>query len=149
MPSSWTQNYYHAVFSTKQRVESISPAIRVRLYPFLGGILKDLRCIPIAINGAADHVHVLTRYPPDLAHADMLRHIKQRSSEWVHDTFPTSRKFAWQKGYGGFTVSKSGVDKAADYIRRQDEHHQRLNSLEEFKKLLKAHDVEFDPKYLE
>lgn len=149
MPSSWTQNFYHAVFSTKKRVETISPKVEERLYPFMGGILKDLRAVPIAINGTADHVHVLTRYPPDLAHADMLLHIKKRSSEWIHDTFEGMGGFAWQKGYGGFTVSKSGVDKAADYIRRQKEHHSSVSSLEEFKELLRLHDIEYDAEYLD
>src|SRR5262245_64781933 len=83
MPSSWTQNLYHAVFSTKHRTATITPEVEERLYPFMGGILKDLKCTPIAINGTSDHVHLLTRYPSDLAHADMLRHVKKRSSEWV------------------------------------------------------------------
>ncbi len=149
MPSSWTQNIYHAVFSTKHRVEIITPEVEERLYPFVGGILKDLRCIPIAINGMADHLHFLAIYPSDLSHADMLRHVKKRSSEWLHGTFPKLREFSWQEGYGGFTVSKSLTDEVAEYIRGQKEHHKRFDSLSEFKELLKRHGIEFDPKYLE
>ncbi|MBM4109054.1 MAG: hypothetical protein FJ255_09655 [Phycisphaerae bacterium] len=74
MPASWTQNIYHAVFSTKRREPTITPEVEERLHPFVGGILKDLRCIPVAINGTADHLHLLTIYPSDLSHADMLRH---------------------------------------------------------------------------
>jgi REP element-mobilizing transposase RayT len=149
MPSSWTQNIYHAVFSTKRRVEIITPDIEDRLYPFVGGILKDLRCVPIAINGTADHLHLLTIYPSDLSHADMLRHVKKRSSEWIHDTFAEQRNFAWQEGYGGFTVSKSVMDEVAGYIRDQKEHHKRFDSLSEFKEMLKRHGIQWDPKYLE
>jgi putative transposase len=152
MPSSWTQNIYHAVFSTKHRVRIITPALEERLHPFIGGILKDLRCVPIAINGADDHLHVLTRYPSDLSNADMLRHIKKRSSEWIHDTFPDTpdlREFAWQEGYGGFTVSKSALDEVAAYIRTQKEHHARFDSLTEFKELLRRNDIEYDSTYLE
>ena len=149
MPSSWTQNIYHAVFSTKHRAPTITLEIEERLHPFIGGILKDLRCIPIAINGTADHLHVLTIYPSDLSHADMLRHVKKRSSEWIHNTFQGMSEFAWQEGYGGFTVSKSLIDDVAEYIRRQKEHHQKYDSLTEFKELLRRHGIEFDPKYLE
>jgi REP element-mobilizing transposase RayT len=143
MPSSWTQNIYHAVFSTKQRLTAISPEVEERLYPFVGGILKD------AVNGTADHIHFLAIYPSDLSHADMLRHVKKRLSEWIHGTFADMREFAWQEGYGGFTVSKSVMDEVASYIRRQKQHHEKFDSLSEFKELLRRHGVEFDPKYLE
>lgn len=149
MPSSWTQNIYHAVFSTKHRRATIAPEVEERLHPFIGGILKELRCIPIAINGTADHLHVLTLYPSDLCHADMLRHVKKRSSEWIHKTFAGMGEFAWQEGYGGFTVSKSAMDEVAEYIRRQKEHHKRFDSKAEFIELLRRHGIEFDPKYLE
>lgn len=149
MPSSWTQNIYHAVFSTKHRVPTIAPEVEERLHPFVGGILKDLRCIPIAINGTEDHLHMLTIYPSDLSHADMLRHVKKRSSEWIHNTFDGLREFAWQEGYGGFTVSKSGMDEVACYILTQKEHHAKFDSLAEFKELLRRHEIEYDPKYLE
>jgi len=107
MPSSWTQNIYHAVFSTKHRTPTITQEAEERLLPFVGGILKDLECIPVAVNGTTDHLHLLTIYPSDLSHADMLRHVKKRSSEWIHKTFAGMGGFAWQEGYGGFTVSKS------------------------------------------
>jgi len=151
MPSSWTQNYYHAVFSTKSRVASITPDLEIRLYPFMVGILQDLGCQPILINGTADHVHILTRFPADLATADMLRHVKQRSSKWVHDTYPDLAKFAWQTSYGGFTVSRSAVDSVTTYIRHQKTHHAEASftSLAEFLQLLRKHDIEFDPKYIE
>lgn len=149
MPSSWTQNIYHAVFSTKHRRPTISPHIEQRLHPFIGGILKDLRCIPVAINGTADHLHVLTIYPSDLAHADMLRHIKKRSSEWIHQSFEDSCDFSWQEGYGGFTVSRSVMDDVAQYVRQQKEHHKAFDSRAEFKELLRRHGIEFDPRYLE
>jgi putative transposase len=149
MPSSWTQNLYHAVFSTKRRVPIITPELEERLHPFIGGILKDLRCTPIAINGMADHVHVFARYPSDLSHADMVRHVKQRSSLWIHNNFPDLRDFAWQEGYGGLTISHSNLDGVAAYIRRQKEHHKQEDSLTEFKEILRLNGIEYDPKYLE
>jgi len=149
MPSSWTQNIYHAVFSTKHRVPIITPEVEERLFPFVGGILKDLGCIPVAVNGTSDHLHLLTIYPSALSNADMLRHVKKRSSEWIHRTFKGLGGFAWQEGYGGFTVSRSAMDDVARYIRRQKEHHEKFDSLTEFKELLRRLGIDFDPKYLE
>jgi len=141
---TYTQNYYHMVFSTKHRVELINPELEARLYPFMGGTLRDLGCMPIIINGTADHVHLLARYPSDLSHSDMLRHVKSRSSKWVHETFPEQRSFAWQEGYGGFTVSKSVKPAVDAYIARQKEHHKNQDFKTEFLELLRRHEVEFD-----
>jgi REP element-mobilizing transposase RayT len=144
LPSAWTQNYYHTLFSTKERIPLITPDIEERLYPFLGGILRDLRCTPVEINGVADHVHLLIRYRPDLSHSEMLQQIKGRSSKWIHETFPQVRHFAWQEGYGGFTVSRSAVPAARKYIADQKRHHQRNDFKTEFLQLLRRHGIEFD-----
>jgi REP element-mobilizing transposase RayT len=144
MPSAYTQNHYHIVFSTKHRAELITPELEDRLYPFMGGIVRDLRCSLVAINGMPDHVHMLVRYRPDLSHSDMLRHIKARSSKWVNETFPDTERFAWQEGYGGFTVSRSAVPEVQRYIERQKEHHERIDFKTEFLELLRRHGIEFD-----
>jgi REP element-mobilizing transposase RayT len=144
MPSAYTQNHYHIVFSTKHRAELITPELEDRLYPFMGGIVRDLRCSLVAINCMPDHVHMLVRYRPDLSHSDMLRHIKARSSKWVNETFPDTERFAWQEGYGGFTVSRSAVPEVQRYIERQKEHHERIDFKTEFLELLRRHGIEFD-----
>ena len=137
MGSSWTQNFYHAVYSTKFRTPWITPEVEARLHPFLGGIAKDLNCTPIAINGMSEHVHVLVRFPSDLAVADLLRHLKSRSSKWIHQTFPALRDFEWQEGYGGFTVSKPSVGDVEQYIRNQKEHHGGMTFETEFLAMLR------------
>src|SRR3990172_8649751 len=144
MPSAWTQNFFHTVFSTRQRVGLITPELEARLYPFIGGIVRDLRCTLLAINGMPDHVHLLVRYRPDLSHSELLQQVKGRSSKWVHETFPQLGHFAWQEGYGGFTVSKSAVTAVEEYIARQKEHHQRQDFKSEFLELLRRHGIEFD-----
>ncbi len=144
MPSAWTQNYYHMVFSTKGRLPWITPALEARLYPFIGGILRDLRCSLIAGNGIPDHIHLLARYRADLSHSDMLRHIKSRSSKWLRESFPEQKGFSGQEGYGGFTVSKSVVPKVEAYIANQKEHHKHQDFKSEFLDLLRLHDIEFE-----
>jgi putative transposase len=145
MPSTFTQNYYHAVFSTKHRANLIVPELEERLYPFIGGIVRDLRCNLLAINGMPDHVHLLIRYRPDLSHSEMLKQIKGRSSKWVNETFPHLGYFSWQEGYGGFTVSRSSVSVVESYIGSQKEHHKKQDFKTEFLELLRLHGVEFDP----
>jgi putative transposase len=144
MPSAWTQNFYHTVFSTKQRAMLITPECESRLYPFIGGVVHDLRCTLLAINGLPDHVHLLVRYRPDLSHSELLQQIKGRSSKWLNETFPQLGHFAWQEGYGGFTVSKSAVPQVEAYIAGQKQHHQRQDFKAEFLELLRRHGIEFD-----
>lgn len=144
MPNAWTQNFYHTVFSTKHHTPLITPEVEARLFPFIGGIVRDMRCELLAINGMPDHVHLLVRYRADLSHSDLLRHIKGRSSKWIHETFSQLQHFAWQEGYGGFTVSKSAVPAVEDYIRRQKEHHQHLDFQSEYMELLRRHGIEVE-----
>jgi REP element-mobilizing transposase RayT len=143
MSRAFTQNFYHAVFSTKNRLDLITPDVEPRVHAFMGGILQDLKCKPLAINGMPDHVHLLVRYPADLAHADMLRHLKSRSTRWIRETLPGMRDFAWQEGYGGFTVSKSMVPAVEAYITGQNEHHRTQDFRAEFLSLLRLNGVEF------
>ena len=144
MPSAYTQNFYHTVFSTKHRAMLITSDLEERLYPFMGGLLRDLRCTLLSINGMPDHVHLLIRYRADLSHSEMLQQIKGRSSKWINETFPQFGHFSWQEGYGGFTVSKSVVSEVETYIARQKEHHQRIDFKTEFLELLRRHGIEFD-----
>lgn len=144
MPSAYTQNFYHTVFSTKHRAMLITPALEERHYPFMSGILRDLRCTLISINGMPDHVHLLIRYRADLSHSEMLQQIKGRSSKWIHETWPQRGHFAWQEGYGGFTVSKSVVPKIEEYIAGQKEHHARVDFKTEYLEFLRRHGIEFN-----
>ncbi len=148
MPSSWTQNYYHLVFSAKRRQPLISPELHERLYPFFGGIARGLGAQALAGNGMPDHVHLLLRFPPDLAPAALARELKARSSKWIHDTFPKLKSFAWQRGYGGFTVSTSQVPRTKTYIQTQAKHHKKMTFEEEFLALLDKNEIEYDRRYV-
>lgn len=141
MPSSWTQNLYHMIFSTKNREPLLSPGVEARLHPFLGGIARDLDCVAFEINGDIDHVHLALRFPSKLSISDLARHLKGRSSSWMGETFP-ALGFAWQNGYGGFTVSNSMLDRVIEYIRRQKEHHARVSFKDELRELMRLHGVE-------
>ena len=145
---SYVSSYYHCVFSTKERRPLIEPALRERLWPFLGGIARQHQMKAIEIGGMPDHVHLLLSLPPTLTVAKALQLIKGGSSKWVHETFPEHWLFGWQKKYGAFGVSVSLLEKTIQYIKTQEAHHHKLSFEEEFLALLKRHQIAYDERYL-
>ena len=148
MPSTWSQILDHLVFSTKDREMLVSPELRQRLYPFVGGIVRDQGGTMLAIGGMPDHVHLLVRWKTEPGIAVLVRDVKARSSAWVHREWPLLKGFAWQVGGGVFTVSQSLAPTLENYILKQEEHHRSRSSMEEFKALLKKHRIDYDERYL-
>lgn len=148
MPNTYSQILLHTVFSTKNRASMIKPTIQGRLYEYVGGIVRAEKGSLLAIGGTADHLHMLVQRRTDEAIADLLRDVKSRSSSWIHKTFPAFRTFVWQEGYGVFSVSKSQEKRLRAYIAGQDEHHRTRDFKEEYLRLLRAHDIEYDERYL-
>ncbi len=148
MAHTFTSLLTHIIFSTKDRVPALEPVLKQRLFPYMGGIFRELDATALLINGPADHVHVLAALPAKLAPAEVLNKVKSNSSSWVHKTFPEWPTFAWQTGYGAFSVSSSQKQIVLDYIANQEEHHRRVSFKEEFVAFLKKHEIEYDEKYL-
>lgn len=148
MAHSYVQLLTHIVFSTKRREHLLTTELRGRLFPYMGGIIRELDGSAILINGVSDHVHILALLPAKRALSDILRDVKANSSGWVHKQFPAMRKFAWQTGYGAFSVSKSNLDVVRKYIANQEEHHRRKTFQEEFVGLLRKHGIEYDERYI-
>ncbi len=139
---------YHTVFSTKHRRPLLTQEIVPQLIKVIGGIIRDRDGALLAMNGTEDHVHLLTFFHQKRAVADVVRDIKSISSDWVHTHFPAQADFAWQNGYGSFTVSKSLNEDVERYIANQQERHASETFEQEFLALLKRHGVEYDPKYV-
>lgn len=146
MPSTHTNLHYHIVFSTKDRLPLITNDIRSDLHAYLGGIVKNLEGVPLAIGGTTDHVHLLIGLKPTHRLSDLMRELKSSSSEWMNKE--KRKKFAWQTGYGAFTVSPSGIDNVKNYILHQAEHHQRKTYREEYVELLKLSKTDYDERFL-
>ncbi|HQH53018.1 MAG TPA: IS200/IS605 family transposase [Candidatus Hydrogenedentes bacterium] len=144
MPQSYCNLTYHFVFSTKERKPWLNAEIRRRMYDYLGGTLRSLAGTTLAINGTSDHVHILARLRQDSAVSDVLRKLKTSSSKWAHATFPDVKEFAWQTGYGAFTVSKSRIKSVREYVENQERHHETRSFKEEFVALLDAHGIDHD-----
>lgn len=146
MSHTYTNLLTHFVFSTKDRLELITKNTKTELYAYLGGLTKELKGKPLIINGMPEHIHLLISLPPTVSISDAMKFLKANSSKWMGERF--GKPFAWQIGYGAFSVSRSQVDAVIKYIQNQEEHHKRFDFREEFLKLLKSHEVEFDEKYL-
>lgn len=140
--------HLHIVFSTKDRVPLIDPEWQARMYSYAGGIARANKCTLLAAGGMPDHVHFLVQQHPTLSTSDLLRLIKANTSGWVHRTFPSAGDFAWQRGFGAFSVSLSNISRVRRYIDNQAEHHKRMTFQEEFIALLQRHEIEYDPRYL-
>jgi putative transposase len=148
MANTYTSLHYHIVFSTKKRVRCIHLEIEQRLWEYLGGIARKHKISALQIGGTADHVHILVLAPASLSPSQMAQFLKGDSSKWVHGEFGGLRNFAWQDGYGAFTVSKSQLPQVIRYIQNQREHHRKKTFQEEYLELLKRHEIQYDERYL-
>ena len=148
MPGTYSQLLLHVVTSTKGRMPWISPAVAERLYPYIGGVVRAEKGALYEIGGVEDHVHLYLRWRPDGRLSDLMRTVKAGSSKWMRETFPELAAFAWQEGYSAFSVSKSREDALKRYIRGQAGHHKTEHFKSELLRVLRAHGIEFDEKYV-
>ena len=146
--STHQQLLYHIVFSTKRRQSWLSEDIRDQVFAYIIGTAKAIDGVVLAIGGVEGHLHLLVRIPAKTAVSDFVRTLKSNSSKSIHETWQRLAQFAWQDGYGAFTVSPSNVEPVRTYILNQPEHHRRISFQEEYLKLLERHSVEFDPRYV-
>jgi putative transposase len=147
MPHSYVSNLVHYVFSTKERVPFIDQELESRLWPYMGGIARENGMKALAVGGTADHVHTLLSLPATLSVAKAIQLIKGGSSKWVHDQWPRYRRFAWQDGYGAFSISASQMKSVISYIDGQKEHHRKKTFEEEFLEFLDGYGVDYDRRY--
>ena len=148
MPHSFASLLVHIIFSTKDRASDLSPELATRLFPYMAGIVRERKGVPLIINGPADHVHLLLYVAATESISDLMRVVKTNSSRWVHEQFPEHKRFGWQAGCGAFTVSGSRASDVTDYIAAQQEHHRRVSFQEEFLTFLRKHGMVYDERDL-
>lgn len=146
MSHTYVAFHVHCVWSTKNRMPLITPEIAVRLYPYLAGIAKLHQFQIIDSGGVADHIHTLIALSPPISLAKAVQLIKGGSSKWVRETFQTD--FAWQEGYGAFTVSVSDLKKTQKYLANQEAHHAKVSFQDEYRAFLKRHELPCDERYV-
>lgn len=149
MPQSLARIVLHIVFSTKNRIPFLKDAnLRPRLHAYPAGVLQNIHCEPILVNGVEDHVHILCNFSRTITIAGLVEEAKKNSSKWMKEQDPVCRDFFWQAGYGAFSVSQSNVEKVREYVANQAEHHQRVSFQDELRMLCRKHGIEIDERYV-
>ncbi len=148
MGHSFTSSLYHCVFSTKERRRWITAELQSQLWPYLGGIARKNRMKALAVGGVEDRVHILLSLPSTIAIAKAVQLLKAGSSIWVHETLSAPSGFAWQEGYGAFSLGVSQVGDTRSYIESQAEHHRKTTFKEEFLAFLKRHEMDYAERYV-
>jgi REP element-mobilizing transposase RayT len=148
MAHTFTHLLAHIIFSTKNREPLLDADLKPRLFAYMGGIVRELGGAALLINGPTDHVHLLVSLPSTKSISDFMRVLKTNSSRWVHEQFPAKQTFAWQTGYGAFSVSESNRCAVEKYIANQEEHHRVTDFKDEFISFLKRHGMGYEEKYL-
>ena len=147
MAHTFTNLLVHLVFSTKSRSPNLTPDLQRRLFPYLDGIVANCGGRALCTNGPDDHVHMLLSMPTTMAMADLVRTIKANSSKWLHEEAGLS-DFAWQTGYGAFSVSPSVAEKVKAYIQTQQDHHRSISFQDELVAFLERHGIEYDRRFI-
>ncbi len=148
MTHSYRLHYFHLIWSTKGRLPSITPDVQSRLYPYLGAITRNHSGKLLEIGGMSDHVHLLIELSLLDKFSHFIRDLKASSSQWIHKNFSNLHEFAWQEGYGSFSVSYSALQDVKKYIQNQEQHHATMSFEDEYLKFLKLHYVKYDERFV-
>ena len=149
--SPWPNRWPRSSSTSSSAPNTARPCCRNALralHAYSQGIFKKQKCHLIEMNNVADHVHVLFDLHRTEALSDVVMHVKKGTSRWLKEQAPDFRHFDWQEGYGAFSVGRSQRDEVVGYIRRQQERHPRVSFQDEFRKLLKSYEIEYDERYL-
>jgi putative transposase len=148
MANSFSQIYIQIVFSVKFRERLLQKPWRDDLFKYIAGIIHNKKQKAIIVNGVSDHVHIFIGYKPATPLPDLVHDIKNNSSAYINERGLTPKKFAWQDGYAAFSYSHSHIQNVYNYILNQEAHHSKMTFQDEYLKLLRAFEVEFDEKYV-
>jgi REP element-mobilizing transposase RayT len=147
MASTLVKIYVHLAFHVKSTGITIRDDDLEKVFSYLGGIIRGIGGAPIQIGGMPDHVHILSTLPKTLSLADFVRTIKSDSSKWIKSLDNYYQSFAWQEGYGAFSVSSSQMKNTIRYIQRQPEHHKIRTFNEEYRLFLEAYGIDYDERF--
>ena len=148
MAQSLSKLYVYLIYHIKTTSVTIRQEDEKRLYAYIGSIIKTNESIPIIINGIEDHIHILFVMSKNIALSKIVEEIKRNSSRWIKDIDNHYKNFAWQGGYGGFSVSPSLHDKTKRYIQNQKAHHKKTSFQEEYIMFLKEYGIDYNEQYV-
>jgi REP element-mobilizing transposase RayT len=148
MPSTYSQLYIQVVFAVKGRQNLIHSAWKDELHKYIAGIIQGKGQKSIIVNGMPDHIHAFIGLKPSMAVSDLVRDIKNNSSNFINDRNWVAEKFCWQEGFGAFSYSHRDVGSVYNYILNQQKHHRKKTFREEYLDFLKEFEVNYDERYL-
>ena len=149
MPQSLAAVYVHLVYSTKNRIPFLAtPAMQKRTFAYLAALSAKMDFPALIVGGQPDHMHMLARMSRTHSIAEWIKELKRLSNLWVSNQGVTYTDFAWQGGYGAFSVSHSNLNTVKKYILNQNEHHKKITFQNEYRALLKKHTIEYDERYV-
>jgi putative transposase len=148
MANTYTQLYTHFVFAVKHREALLNTSWDEKLRTYITGIVQNHGHKVIAINNMPDHLHLFAGLNPNQSISELMKTVKGDSSEWINKERFTKGKFQWQQGYGAFTHSRSQIKQVGDYVEFQQVHHKKISFLDEYRKMLKDFQVEYDDRFL-
>lgn len=148
MSQSLSSILIHIIFSTRKRQPFIFPEISEDLHLYIAAIARAHNTFIHEIGGVEDHVHLLISLPRDLTVSKLVEEMKKSSSRWMKTKGKESLDFAWQKGYGAFSIGQSSYEDLRAYIQNQKEHHKKISFQEEYRIFLQKYSVSYDEKYV-
>jgi REP element-mobilizing transposase RayT len=148
MPQSLSNILLHIVFSTKNRVDSISEEIEAELYAYIASICKSYKCDLIKIGGTSNHIHILCTLARTVSVSTLIEKLKSGSSKWIKTKAEELELFSWQSGYGVFSIGQSQIPFVEKYIINQKSHHSKISFMDEFREFLHKYQIEYDERYV-
>ncbi len=148
MANTYSQIYLQIVFSVKRREPLLQKPWRDEVFKYMSGIIENKKQKCIIVNGVSDHVHLFVGYKPSLPLTDLVRDVKNNSSNFINERNLSLKKFQWQEGYGVFSYSHSHIQNVYNYIINQETHHQEKTFKDEYLEYLREFEVEYDEKYV-
>ena len=148
MAGTFSQLYIQIVFAVKGRRNLIDKKWKDELYKYISGIITNKGHKSIIVNGVSDHIHIFVGLKPSMAISDLVRDIKNNSSNFINDKKFLESKFSWQEGYGAFSYAHSQIEQVYNYILNQEKHHQKQTFKDEYLEFLEKFQIEYNEKYL-
>jgi REP element-mobilizing transposase RayT len=148
MPNTYTQLHIQLVFAVKYREALIHKEWKGDLHKYITGIFQNNDHKMLQINSMLDHIHIFVGMRPHQAISEIVQNVKTESSKWIKAQKFCKSAFNWQEGFGAFSYSKSHVPNVIRYIQNQEVHHRKEAFLDEYRKMLRLFDIEYDERYI-
>ena len=148
MAQSLSKLYIHLVFHIKTTSPPIHEADLNRVHAYIGQLVNTTGCKVIQVGGISDHVHILFLLSKDITISHVVEEVKRNSSRWIKGIDSSYHSFAWQNGYGAFSVSQSVVEKTLEYVKNQRIHHAKMSFQDEYRIFLKSYGIEYNEEYV-